>query len=434
MIRSTYARWICCATVLSAAIGVGSIALAKSIPLGGDAYFYHYSADVLADGHGWINPLYFREQNIVVQAADHPPAFIVYLLVWTLLGLSSIGAHQVATLLITVACVPLFAALGRRLGGDRVGIVAAMIGAVHPAMWGWSQMIMSEPLAVMAVLALLLVSLEWHDRSKTGRSVRFITPLFGLLIGLAALARAELLLLGVVLAFLCFASKNWRRFLESLFIAGAMAALTISPWVAYNLSRFDETVLLSNGAQITFAATNCDETYGGQFQAYWQMDCSERATARARERLPGADQSAIMNDVGRQTLDYVKAHKATAVKTVFLRLGRVLGLYRPLQQINFDHFPEGRTIFVARTAWASYYLLLPFVIAGGYLLRGNKRLLMIMLAPIAVALFTCATTFGNTRYRMSAEPTMTVFAAFSLVASFAALRRWWLADRIASQS
>ena len=426
--QSRYARWVTLATLLSVVVSLTSIALAKSIPLGGDAYFYHYSANVIADGHGWINPLYYIQRGESVEAADHPPAFILYLLVFSFVGLTSIGAHQVATLIVCAACVPLFGALGRRLGGEKVGIVAALIGALHPAMWGWSQMIMSEPLAVLAVLVLLLVALNWRDRAVSGRPLMLMTVFFGFVIGFAALSRAELLLLGVVLALISFATRNVLQFAKHLFVAGIISTLTISPWVIHNLGRFEETVLLSNGAQITLAATNCPATYGGQFQAYWQMNCSESAMAKVRKQNPDADQSEVMSILGRETFDYIKEHKATAAKTAVLRVGRVLGLYRPLQQVNFDHFPEGRSIFVARSAWISYYILLPFVIAGGYMLRRRNRTLPIMLAPVFVALFTCATTFGNTRYRMSAEPTMTACAALAIVALAAAIWRWWHAE------
>ncbi|NBO55423.1 MAG: hypothetical protein EBU84_12720 [Actinobacteria bacterium] len=309
-----------------------------------------------------------------------------------------------------------------------MGVVAALVGAAHPAMWGWSKMIMSEPMAVLGVLALLIVALEWREQSKAGHSLTRITVLFGVAIGFAALSRAELLLLGVILAFICFTERSFARFIRNLVIAGVVAALSISPWVLHNLARFDETVLLSNGAQITLAATNCPETYGGQFQAFWLIDCSNRATEIAKQRIPNADQSQIMNDIGRQAWDYINANKKTAVKTVFLRLGRVMGVYRPLQQINFDHFPEGRSRFVAISAWASYFALLPFVIAGGLMLRKRNRTLPIFLAPVGVALFTCAITFGNTRYRMSAEPTMIIFASFAIVALVSTITRWWVTD------
>jgi len=426
--ETRYRQWIFGACGLSLVFGLVLLALAAKRELWGDGYFYHYSANLIVEGKGWINPLHYRVSGAVIEAADHPPSYIAYLALWSLVGLKSIFAHQVATVLVAVAAVPLFANIGRRLGGPRVGVAAALIGAAHPAMWGWSKMIMSEPMAVLGVLALLIVALEWREQSKTGQSLARITVLFGLAIGFAALSRAELLLLGVILAFICFAERSFVRFMRSLIIAGIVAALSIAPWVLHNLARFDETVLLSNGAQITLAATNCPETYGGQFQAFWLIDCSNRATEIAKKRIPNADQSQIMNDIGRQAWDYINENKKTAVKTVFLRLGRVMGVYRPLQQINLDHFPEGRTRFVAISAWAAYFALLPFVIAGGLMLRKRNRTLPIFLAPVGVALFTCAITFGNTRYRMSAEPTMIVFASLAMVATVTAITRWWTTD------
>lgn len=429
MIRSLQGRsfrfWLFIATLANIACGVVLIALAEPQRIWGDGYFYHHSANIIADGHGWINPIHFNLSGTVIQAADHPPTYILYLVAFSALGLTSILAHQYATVLITAACIPLFGLLGRRIGGQKVGIIAAFVGALHPAIWGWSQMVMSEPTAVLSVLLLLLVAIKWRDTAAAGLPLTRITCAFGFVIGFGALARAELLLTGVVLAFICFAERRVRSFAKHLVVAGVVSAVTISPWVVFNLSRFEETVLLSNGAQITLAATNCPETYGGQFQAFWLIQCSERATKVAREKLPGADQSVIMNEVGRQALQFVSDNKVTAAKTVFLRMGRVLGLYRPLQQINFDHFPEGRIKFVAVSSWIVYFLMLPFVIAGALLLRKRNRLLPILLAPVGVALFTCATTFGNTRYRMSAESSLVIFASLALFALGAALKRWW---------
>ena len=423
--RFSFRTWILVACFVNLLFGLAVLAFSAKRELWGDGYFFHYSANLLRDGHGWINPLHFRVSGKVIEAADHPPAYVAYLAIWSLVGLKSIYAHQLATVLVSVATVPLFALLGRRIGGTNVGIVAAFIGAAHPAIWGWSKMIMSEPLAVVAVLFLLLVSFQWCEALESGLSLTKRTAIVGIASGFAALCRAELLLLGVLLALICFAQRHLWLYLKHLTIAGCVALATIAPWVLHNLARFDETVLLSNGAQITLAATNCPETYGGQFQAFWLIDCSNRATDIARQKFPDADQSQIMNDIGNQAWDYIKENQRTAAKTVVLRVGRVLGLYRPLQQINLDHFPEGRTRLVAATSWATYFLLLPFVIAGGIALRNRKRSLLIMLAPVAVALFTCAITFGNTRYRMSAEPTMIVLAALALVPAVTTMTRWW---------
>lgn len=412
--RSRYARLICLAVLLSIIINTLVLIFSAPIVVWGDAYFFHYSANLIADGQGWINPIRYLVWGEHAQAADHPPVYLIYLALYSFVGLDSVGAHQIATVIIGVVAVPLFAVVGTKLAGRQVGLVAAFIAALHPGLWGWNKMVMSEPTAVIAILLLMWAALVCIESSSRKQLTLGKISILGIASGFAALARAELLLLGAAVILVVLVKRNLRWSIRTVSSGGLIMLITLLPWIIFNLSRFEETVLLSNGAQITFAATNCAETYGGQFQAYWSMNCSVRAEKIAQERNPDADQSVIMNDIGQQAIDYVKDHKVTAAKTVVLRLGRVLGVYRPIQQINFDHFPEGRDLYVAIMAWSMYYLLLPFSILGGFLLRSRRRELLVMLLPIAVALFTVAITFGNTRYRLSAEPSMIILASFGL--------------------
>ncbi len=45
----------------------------------GDSYFYHESANLIADGKGFINPIDWIENHVRIQAADHPPLYLLYL-------------------------------------------------------------------------------------------------------------------------------------------------------------------------------------------------------------------------------------------------------------------------------------------------------------------------------------------------------------------
>ena len=54
----------------------------------------------------------------------------------------------------------------------------------------------------------------------------------------------------------------------------------------------------------------------------------------------------------------------------------------------------------------------------------------LMLLPIPAALFTVAITFGNTRYRIAAEPAMILLGSVGLVAIADRLARLWRAPEI----
>ena len=410
---------------------VGILSIVQGMPVigpWGDAHYYHYGANLLVEGHGWILPYDFRELGVVTPAADHPPIFILYLAMFSLVGLDSVGAHQVATALLAVAAVPVVAIVGRRLGGKTVGVIAAFLCAVHPGVWSWDKMMLSETLAILAVSSLLAVSLWVRDAVTTGVAQRRHYVILGLAIGLCALSRAELLLLGAVMAVFVVARANFVTTIKALVIPGLVALLVIAPWVTFNLSRFNEPVFLSDGAGITLANSNCDESYSGELVAYWNLKCVQQPTRKFKKANPDADRSELVKFLGNEGRSYISDHLGELPRIMVQRIGRAFGFYRPGQQMTLDHFPEGRDRSVVRWAWYSYYILLPFAFGGAWLLRKSKAKLTIMLLPIASAMFAVAITFGSTRYRASAEPTFIVLGSIGI----AALLAWAPARRNSS--
>ena len=423
-------RWVAVAVALCTVISWAAIYFSNVEKLWGDGYYWHHAGNLLAEGKGFILPLHYIEAGIEMQSADHPPLFIVYLSAFSVVGLDSEGWHQFATALITLAAVLSFAIVGRRLGGTAVGIVAGFVAAIHPVIWGWNKMIMSEPLAVLAVVWLLWSAVDWRDKAATGTNTWLHAARFGTVIGLAALTRSELLLLGVLLAAVSMFLRPVLRTLVPLSIAGTATLVTFAPWIGHNLTRFEEPVYLSIGANGTLAATNCDAVYGGEFLGYWDINCTGAAQERAAVELAAVgiddpDQSQIIDQMGGYWRDYMLDNIEHVPKVIAARLGRVLGLYRPFQQMSLDHFPEGRDRHVVYGAWAMYAALIPLSVAGGRVLRRRGRLLALMLLPIPAALFTVAITFGNTRYRIAAEPAMILLGSIGIVVVARGLLTLW---------
>jgi hypothetical protein len=133
----------------------------------------------------------------------------------------------VGTLLIGAAF-----ALGRRLGGDGAGLVAAAVVAFYPPLVRTTGELLSEPFGALpltlAVLALLVAR-------SSGR--RGLLAAGGALLGVAVLARGDLLVAllacPLVLLGLAVADRRWRAgVLEAAAVLGA-GALVIAPWAVY---------------------------------------------------------------------------------------------------------------------------------------------------------------------------------------------------------
>ncbi|GAC1542369.1 MAG: hypothetical protein NVS3B12_30330 [Acidimicrobiales bacterium] len=83
------------------------------VRVGGDAYFYHYGANLLVDGRGFIDA-YRLHNGVVAQTADHPPGTIIVLAAASLLGMRSFFWHQLEMCVLGTATVVVIAMIARR--------------------------------------------------------------------------------------------------------------------------------------------------------------------------------------------------------------------------------------------------------------------------------------------------------------------------------
>jgi hypothetical protein len=150
------------------------------------------------------------------------------------------AAYWLLAVVGTLLVVATFA-LGRRLGGDGAGLIAAAVVAVYPPLVRTTGELLSEPFGALplalAVLALLAAR-------SSGRRVLFATG--GALLGVAAMARADLLAALVVcpLVLLALAVAKGRAgtgVVEGATVLAA-GALALAPWVAYASARTNSFV------------------------------------------------------------------------------------------------------------------------------------------------------------------------------------------------
>jgi 4-amino-4-deoxy-L-arabinose transferase-like glycosyltransferase len=409
-------------TIAVAAIAAGALLLRvfyvllerRGTPITGDAYFYHRAAELLADGNGFIGPYQLDLKGITVDVADHPPAYIVYLALWSLLGVHSPTGHLLASCLLGAATVVVLAFVGRAIGGARVGIIAAVVAAIYPNLFAYDGMLLSE---TTAILATALVLLAWY---RSPRNPWWAVALLGALCGLAALTRAELILLAplLILPRAWRGDRPWRQRLALVAVGAVATVAVIAPWVIYNTARFGQLVTLSNGLDVTLAQANCDPVYRGDQIGFYRVQCAIDAAAAAG--LTTDDQLELGRIYRRAAIDYVEDHVDRVPLVVLARLGRVTGTFRPLQQIDLDVFPEGRDRWVATSGMFGWWLLAGFGVAGVVVLRRQRTPVWPLLAPGVIVLLVTVLTFGSTRYRAPFEPCVVLLGAVGIEA---ALRR-----------
>jgi hypothetical protein len=404
----------------------------------GDQIFYNEAANRLADGDGFVEPFDQRRLPEVVPgtapAADHPPLTVVVLAPVSLLGgvppLSWFGdenhvhQHRLFLALLGTGVVVLIGVLGRRVGGDMVGWVAAGIAAAYPYLWVSDGIVMSETVTNAVVVGALVLAYRFLARPCAARAV-----VLGVACGLATLSRAELALLVPLLAIplAWLARAPGRRAGERWRDAGAAAGaalLVVAPWVGYNLARFEDPTTISTNDGIALAGSNCDAVYsgGGLGLTYLAPPCLD-------EPPPPGDQSEVATVYRRRAIDYARDHAGEVPKVVAARIGRTWGVYRPADMISFNE-GEGREPWTTRVGMVAYYPLVLAAIGGAVLLarRRGWRMLWPLVVPAIVVTVGAATTYGQTRFRAAAEPSIVVLAAVAAVH----VGEWWTTRRAAA--
>jgi hypothetical protein len=241
----------------------------------------------------------------------------------------------------------------------------------------------------------------------------------GASIGLAALGRDEMAVLGIFVFFplvLLARGVTWNRRLLMLGVGGASAAVLVLPWIGYNLSRFDKPVYISSGLGITLASANCDATYYGRTEGYWWGECALRAPQSTQ-----VDESVNSARTESYALKYVRSHEDRLVAVAFARIGRGFGFFRPIQQISFDALIETRPYHWALLGLWMYYGLLVGAVAGTLILRRRRVPVFPLWAVGLDVLLVFVLTFGNTRYRVTFEVALVILTAVAVDAAWSRL-------------
>jgi 4-amino-4-deoxy-L-arabinose transferase-like glycosyltransferase len=390
---------------------------AKPGVVGGDAFFYQQGA-VLLPHHGFISPEIFVREGRLVQSAEHPPMYLLWLGLLSFAHITSAGAMMIWSAVLGTGTVVIVGLLGREVRGELAGLIAAAFAATYANIWALDGFLMSETMALFtATLAIWLAYRYWH-RPSTGRLVALSVG-----VAFATLSRAELGLLFVIVVLPLVLIRPPRADasrVRMLAIAAVVGIIPLLPWTIFNTLRFDEPVYLSTGFGITLASANCDATYYAPFTGYWNRDCAQRI--REEDITPDMDQSEQDPVFRRKALDYIEAHRSRVPVVIAARWGRITGSWNPWQQVSLERFIEGRGPWLAKGALLSWWFLLPLAVAGAFALRGRGVPIFPLLALPVTVLVAITLTFATGRYRATAESVLCVLAACAIASLVDALR------------
>ena len=365
-----------------------------------DQFYFSAMPRLLADGEGFVNPfLFVLRDGLALPTAEHPPLHSVVLAGLAELGGTSADLQRLTGTVFGAGTIVLLGVLGRRLASERVGLIAAALGAVYPVLVAQDGALMSESLYVLLVGLSLLLALRLAATPTLGGGA-----LLGAVVALAALTRSEgLLLLGLLLVPLVRSGAGRRSALAAV----AAAVVVLAPWTVRNWSVFGQPVAISTNSGSAIGGANCEPTFYGAELGGWQPRClPDRGRANEAEH---------MERLRRDGVEYALDHAGRLPVVLGVRLGRVWNVYDPLQ------VPEGRSVRAEKLGVAMYAVLVPFAVAGALLLRHRRTELWLLLAPALLVCVTALVTYGNQRFRAPAEVSLVVLAAIGAGALLRAL-------------
>jgi len=203
----------------------------------------------------------------------------------------------------------------------------------------------------------------------------------------------------------------------------AVVVVLVLPWTIRNATTFHRFVAVSNNFGAVLLGANCDGAYHGVHEGWWDFGCVGAFAGESPQNRIGPtsmNEADVYTRWRNEGISYALDHPGDFVRVMPARVARTWGLYwHPANQLDND-LTEGRNRTLQIIGYVVALVLLPLMVVGGVLLwrraPARRGVVLILAAPVALTVVISALTYGTTRFRIMAEPTIAVFAAVALVA------------------
>jgi 4-amino-4-deoxy-L-arabinose transferase-like glycosyltransferase len=337
-------------------------------------------------------------------------------------------AVKVVQSLVGAIGIWLLGAIAWRVGGPRMGVVAAAIAAVYPPLVWICAYALSEALFATLALACVWWLMPLLDAQRTSTSPASPPPseqrgemgpggewgrLFigGLLIGLAVLTRPAMLFFLPFVLLLTWQRRRGRVALTAALLAGVFAV--VLPWTARNAAVYGRFVLVASEGGVTFWTGNHREALGeGDLAANPHL---KRLNQEFRARHRGLTEEELEPIYYREALNFIAEAPL-----------RWLGLVA--KKLFYTWVPIGPSyrLHSPRYFWTSvvaYGALLPVAVIGFSILWRSGRRPWTLWALAASTIVVALLFFPQERFRIPViDPTLILCAAAALTPMLSSAR------------
>lgn len=385
--------------------------------LRGDALAIYLQGILTSEGNAFGNPfseIWGQESTIL---AGKPPVMTLVVAGMNVAGAGDPDAIRLVSAFAGAAAVFVIGLVAWRVAGRRAGLIAGGIAAAYPMLWINDWRMMPETYLALFTALTLLAAYHFWVKPRPASAV-----LLGGAIGLALMARVEMLLLAVVLLVpLCWRlprRSSMAKVKLGLLSTLATAAVLL-PWSVFLVSQYGGAQFLQTGNGTAVLNGTCDSTYYGDYLGYLDFACFDAeaitAAGAARTATTPAEAEQAADRVYRElAFDYMGENRARLPVVAAARVGRLWDVYRPVQNVELNAALEGRGQVDSWLGLISYACLVPLAAFGGWAMWRRRLPVGPLVAMAVVVTITAAGTFGLTRYRTAADVALVVAAAVGI--------------------
>jgi len=366
-----------------------------------DSEEYHRWALTIAGGDWWGSEPFFQA-----------PLYPYLLAVVYRLGGGLVAVYLLQILAAVAGGYALYRA-GRLLGGEPLGLVAALLHAVYLPFVFYDVQLLKESLAVTLVCLLLWALVAARERSGW-------LPWLGagVIVGLVILLRQNMLLVLPLLAALpLLGTRPWRRAWTECAAVVLGAILPLAPIAARNLALGGGVLPTHSGGVNFYIGNNAgaDGTYrpivpGKQVPSLELSEPHRLAEEALGRRLTAAEASRYWLGRG---LSWARADPVAFVLLQVRKLGLFWGWYEWPDAVDYYWFKT-------RSPWLRLPLLefggvTGLALVGLFLERGRLRRWLPVLLVVAGWCLSTVVFIVLARYRLPVVPPLLLMAAVALV-------------------
>jgi tetratricopeptide (TPR) repeat protein len=373
-------------------------ALRVTVPIMDSEYYYNMASDILdgrviRDDAFFMGPLY-------------PYVLAVLLGVFG----KSIAIVRVVQILAGALTVVLTYLVGKKAFRPSVALLGAVLLALYGTITFYEGQLLMMWLGTLLNMTALFTLYRWQDRPGLKKYV-----LVGVLIGLSALARANILVFLVVVVVWIAVVPGERRRLPGVGVLLVSVLVTILPATLHNyLASRDFVPITSNGG-VNFYVGNSEDATGIFYPPKGINLVTDDAVKKYVERHLGREVKA--SELSRywysEAFDFMREHPGQALKLLLRKTAMYLNGYEMPQIESYD--VARRDHSALRALFVNFWMLISLGLIGMvYSIKDWRRQFLlygyVLAFSASVILF-----FITARYRAQIAPVLALYAAQTLI-------------------